>query len=115
VSVEDNGPAAELLDDEDAADRAWTESLLSRLHRLSPTGFEEFCLYLLRRFGLELTRVGGTGDEGVDGIGTAATTVTPRVDLIDGERLCELVLEQQVGIWLRPIVNETWFDRFDDR
>lgn len=49
----------------------WQDVLLARLHRLSPDGFEEFVLYLLRLYGLELERVGGTGDEGIDGIGTA--------------------------------------------
>ena len=33
-------------------DNAWKEPLLARLHRLSPTGFEEFTLYLLRTYGL---------------------------------------------------------------
>jgi restriction system protein len=47
------------------------EKLLSTLHGLSPTAFEEFCLYVLRECGLELVRVGGSGDEGIDGIGTA--------------------------------------------
>lgn len=64
-----------LLDtDEEAADTPtsrWPEMLLARLHRLSPTAFEKFVLYLLRQYGLELHRVGGPGDEGVDGIGTA--------------------------------------------
>ena len=49
---------------EDAeADTSWKEALLSRLHNLSPEGFEEFVMYLLRTFGLELTprwRVRGT-------------------------------------------------------
>ena len=49
----------------------WKAVLLRRLHRLSPEGFEEFVLYLLRSYGLELTRVGGSGDEGIDGIGLA--------------------------------------------
>ncbi len=49
----------------------WVQVLLSRLHRLSPTGFEEFVLFLLRQYGLELRRVGGSGDEGIDGIGIA--------------------------------------------
>jgi len=40
-------------------DSSWKEALLARLHRLSSAGFEEFTLYLLRTFGLELTRVGG--------------------------------------------------------
>ncbi len=51
--------------------RGWQDVLLTRLHRLSPDAFEEFVLYLLRLHGLQLTRVGGSGDEGVDGIGTA--------------------------------------------
>lgn len=49
----------------------WQDILLARLHRLSSDGFEEFVLYLLRLYGLELERVGGSGDEGIDGIGTA--------------------------------------------
>ncbi len=158
---EEHGPAVD-----------WQEVLLARLHRLDPTAFEEFVLYLLRRYGLELERVGGTGDEGVDGIGVAplspvlssrvavqvkrsdpngkgvgretvalfqrdaqtkgaerailvtlgkfsaparkaAILATPTVDLIDGEKLADLVLEQKVGVTLEPIVNEAWFDRFD--
>jgi restriction system protein len=138
---------------------------------LTPQGFEEFVMYLLRTFGLELTRIGGSGDEGIDGIGTApispvlssrvavqakrhdpttsigrevvalfqrdaatkgaerailvtlgrfteparkaGTATSPTVDLIDGERLCELVLQQEVGLRLVPQVNLGWFDRFD--
>lgn len=151
----------------------WQHVLLRRLHRLSPQSFEEFVLYLLRLYGLELKRVGGSGDEGIDGIGTAplsavlssrvavqvkrydpdgtkpigrevvalfqrdaqtkgaerailvtlgkfseparkaATAATPTVDLIDGERLTQLVLEQEAGVKLAPTVNERWFDRFD--
>jgi restriction system protein len=57
--------------DIDAEDAGWTDALLNRLHQLTPEGFEEFVMYLLRTYGLELTRVGGTGDQGIDGIGTA--------------------------------------------
>lgn len=71
--VESETNASELSIDPDE-DTAWTKHLLGRLHRMSPEGFEEFCLYLLRLFGLELTRRGGTGDEGIDGIGTAPLT-----------------------------------------
>lgn len=150
----------------------WVEVLLGRLHRLPPNGFEEFVLFLLRRYGLELRRVGGSGDEGIDGIGTAplspvlssrvavqvkrydpegrpigrevvalfqrdaqaqgaerailvtlgrfteparkaATTFTPTVDLIDGTRIAELVLDQEVGVRMAPRVDENWFNRFD--
>ncbi len=157
-------------DDEPEEGTAWTEALLGRLHKLSPNAFEEFGLYLLRLFGLELTRRGGSGDEGIDGIGTAplsdvlsatvavqvkrydpastvgrdavtlfqrdasavgaerailitlgrftaparkaASSATPHVDLIDGERLCELVLIKEVGVTRLPVVNLAWFDRF---
>jgi restriction system protein len=145
--------------------------LLHRLHCLSPTGFEEFVIYLLRTFGMELTRVGGSGDEGIDGIGLApisevlssrvavqakryepntsisrdavalfqrdasaagaeravfvtlgrfteparkaATVATPTVNLIDGDRLCELVRQQEIGIKILPVVDHALFDRFD--
>jgi restriction system protein len=152
-------------------DSSWKEAVLARLHRLSSAGFEEFTLYLLRTFGLELTRVGGVGDEGIDGIGLApispvlssrvavqakrydptvtigrdvvalfqrdaaaagaeravlvtlarfspparkaATVTTPTVDLIDGDKLCELMRDQEVGLRIVPQVDERWFDRFD--
>ena len=59
-------------EDADSTDSGeWRDIMLARLHELSPDGFEEFVLYLLRLYGLELERVGGTGDEGIDGIGTA--------------------------------------------
>jgi restriction system protein len=167
----ETGPEATAGDGEAGEDGAWREVLLARLHRLSPAGFEEFSLYLLRTFGLELTRVGGVGDEGIDGIGLApisavlssrvavqakrhdpaatvgreivalfqrdaaavgaeravlvtlarfspaarkaATTTTPTVDLIDGDKLCDLVREQQIGLRVVAQVDEGWFDRFD--
>jgi len=160
-----------LLIVEEPAASTWKEELLDRLHQLSPTGFEEFAIYLPKTFGMELTRVGGTGDEGIDGIGLAplspvlstrvavqakrydpATAVgreavalfqrdastagaeravlvtlgrftaaarkaaivsTPTVDLIDGDRLCDLVEEQEIGVRKVTQVNEAWFDRFD--
>lgn len=166
----------EQLVDEDAEPHArvadWREVVLRRLHKLKPDAFEEFVLYLLRLYGLELERVGGTGDEGIDGIGTApispvlssrvavqvkrydpdgrsigrevvalfqrdaqtkgaerailvtlgkfseparkaANATTPTVDLIDGEKLTDLILEQEVGVHMAPQVNEAWFGRFD--
>lgn len=156
---------------DEVSDISWRDSLLTRLHQLTPTGFEEFVLLMLREHGLELTRVGGSGDEGIDGIGRApisavlssrvavqvkrynpegkpigretvalfqrdaqtkgaerailvtlgrfteparkaAISATPTVDLIDGNRLAELVLDKQLGVQLAPVVNESWFDRF---
>jgi restriction system protein len=170
TSGPDDAPVEELEDGD--GPRGWQEVLLDRLHALSPDAFEEFVLYLLRLYGLQLTRVGGSGDEGIDGIGTApispvlssrvavqvkrydpqgkpigrevvalfqrdaqtkgaerailvtlgrfseparkaATAATPTVDLIDGERLAELVLDQEAGsrpaAWT-PIVqgSEMW-------
>lgn len=43
----------------------------------------------------------------------AAIASSPTVDLIDGERLSNLILQQEVGVRLSPQVNEAWFDRFD--
>jgi restriction system protein len=162
--------AAEAIEDvEEEAD--WKDTLLNRLHELTPDGFEEFVIFLLKSYGMELTRVGGSGDEGIDGIGLApispvlysrvavqakrydpasslgrevvalfqrdasaagaeravlvtlgrfspsarkaATAATPTVNLIDGDRLCELVQEQQIGIRMVPRIVERWFDRFD--
>jgi restriction system protein len=165
------GIGASAGDVEAGEDGAWREALLARLHRLSPAGFEEFTLYLLRTFGIELTRVGGVGDEGIDGIGLApisavlssrvavqakrydptatvrreivalfqrdaaaagaeravlvtlarfspaarkaATVTTPTVDLIDGDKLCGLVRDQEIGLRIVTQVDEGWFDRFD--
>ena len=153
----------------------WRDAFLGQLHGLTSTAFEEFTLYMLRLFGLQLTHQGGTGDEGIDGIGIAplspvlssvvavqakrydpstaisreqvalfqrdaaakgaeraifvtlgrfsssakkaATTSTPTVDLIDGQRLCDLALENlEIGreIGLRRVVevNGEWFERF---
>lgn len=57
--------------DESGASFNFQDALLDRLHKLSPDGFEEFVLYLLRLYGMELERVGGIADEGIDGVGTA--------------------------------------------
>ena len=171
--------AAQLDPDLDKLDELreddWRDAFLGRLHGLTSTAFEEFTLYILRLFGLQLTHQGGTGDEGIDGIGIAplspvlssvvavqakrydpstaisreqvalfqrdaaakgaeraifvtlgrfsssakkaATTSTPTVDLIDGQRLCDLALENlEIGreIGLRRVVevNGEWFERF---
>ncbi|MCW2750496.1 MAG: Mrr restriction system protein [Aeromicrobium sp.] len=163
--------AIEQVEEGHAADSGWQETLLRRLHRMTPEGFEDFVVYLLKTFGMELTRIGGTGDEGIDAIGLApispvlssrvavqakrydpssshgrevvalfqrdaaaagaeravlvtlgrfspaarkaAIVATPTVNLIDGERLCELVAQQGIGVRSVPIVLEEWFDRFD--
>ena len=68
-------PAQEIVEDaaedDTAHDADWKSVLLNRLHQLSPEGFEKFVIYLLRNYGLQLQHMGGTGDEGVDAIGTA--------------------------------------------
>jgi restriction system protein len=169
ASQSEDAPPSE--EEVEAEDTGWTDVLLERLHRLTPEGFEEFVMYLLRTFGLELTRVGGTGDQGIDGIGIApispvlssrvavqakrydptstlgrevvalfqrdasaagaeravlvtlgrfseaarlaSIATTPTVDLIDGQKLCELVREKEIGTRIVPQVQENWFDRFD--
>jgi restriction system protein len=45
----------------------------------------------------------------------AATHSRPTVNLIDGDRLCELVQQQEVGVVPVPTVIESWFDRFDTK
>lgn len=176
VENEHEEPSAEVIA-ETQADKEeysnWEEQLLNRLHRMSPEAFEKFVLYLLRRYGLKLTHIGGTADEGIDGIGTAplspvlssrvavqikryapngkpitrevvalfqrdaqtkgaerailvtlsrfteparkaATLTTPTVDLIDGERLAQLIKDDgESGVRLEPTVNEKWFDQFE--
>lgn len=166
---DEQGP---LLDDPEESTE-WRYALLDRLHRMSPTAFEHFVLYLLRSFDLELEHTGGSGDEGIDGIGVApispvlsakvavqvkrynpaapagigrqevalfqrdaevagaeraimvtlgrftpaarraSQATTPMVDLIDGEKLCDLVREQEVGIRIVPQVVPDFFDRFE--
>jgi restriction system protein len=168
-------PLASQGDDADSPpedDETWREVLLARLHELSPEAFEHFVLYVLRSQGMELKRVGGSGDEGVDGIGKAplsgvlSTTIAvqakryepsrtvgreavalfqsdataagaehgvlvttgrfseparqaalsrhPTIDLVDGEKLTELCIEANIGVALSPVVNEGFFDRFED-
>jgi restriction system protein len=58
------------LEDEEQGEE-WRAELLARLHELSPEGFEEFVIYVLKSYGIELERIGGAGDEGIDGIGRA--------------------------------------------
>ncbi|MDN6521348.1 MAG: restriction endonuclease, partial [Yaniella sp.] len=44
----------------------------------------------------------------------AATSSTPTVDLISGDRLAELIRDDgDSGVSLQPTVNEKWFDQFD--
>lgn len=181
-STDDSEPSTDSSKDELRAaidteaketDDDWKTQLLTRLHKLSPEGFEKFVLYLLRKYGLELTHVGGSGDEGIDGIGTAplspvlssrvavqvkryaptgspigretvalfqrdaltkgaerailvtlgrfteparkaATSSTPTVDLINGDRLADLIREDgESGVTMQPKVNESWFNKFE--
>ena len=161
------------LPEEPEESTEWCDALLDRLHKMTPTAFERFVLYLLRSFDLELEHTGGSGDEGIDGIGVApispvlsakvavqvkrynpaspagigrqevalfqrdaevagaeraimvtlgrytpaarraSQATTPMVDLIDGEKLCDLVRVQEVGIRIVPQVVPDFFDRFE--
>jgi restriction system protein len=149
-------------------------ALLAQLHALTPRGFEDFVVHLLKSYGMELARTGGPTDEGVDAIGLApvsdvladrvavqikrynpegsrsnierkdvalfqrdaaskgaeravfvtlgsfsraarkaATDTTPHVNLIDGEKLWELVERKGMGLRQTTILETAWFDRFD--
>ncbi len=44
----------------------------------------------------------------------AALGRTPTIDLIDGDRLADLCLRQEVGVVTRPVVRHEWFNRFED-
>lgn len=44
----------------------------------------------------------------------AANSTTPTVDLINGDRLAELIRDiGDAGVDLQPTVNESWFQQFD--
>lgn len=162
-------------DSEEEADSLDVKAaLLARLHALSPRGFEDFVVHLLKSYGMELARTGGPTDEGVDAIGLApvsdvladrvavqikrynpegsrsnierrdvalfqrdaaskgaeravfvtlgsfsqaarkaATDTTPHVNLIDGEKIWELVERKGMGLRQTTILDAAWFDRFD--
>tara|TARA_B100000902_G_C27168842_1_gene842685 strand:- start:127 stop:1014 length:888 start_codon:yes stop_codon:yes gene_type:complete len=160
----------ESLDEEFEQEQEWRSDFLKRLHELDPYDFEQFCLQLLRAYGLILEPTGKSGDEGIDGLGTAplspvlsttvavqckrydpskssisrdqvalfqrdaaakgaeravmvtlgryskpaqkaATTTTPTVDLIDGEKVCDLAIEKGIGLKKTPQVDENWFKK----
>ena len=71
------GPAGSGRDSDEPEDGApvegedWQAPLLAQLYEMSPLAFERYVLHLLRVHGMELKHVGGVGDGGVDGIGTA--------------------------------------------
>lgn len=44
----------------------------------------------------------------------ASVADSPMVELIDGDRLADLIREDgKSGVSLQPTVDESWFDRFD--
>ena len=43
----------------------------------------------------------------------AATDTTPRVNLVDGERIWELVERKSMGLRQTTVLDSVWFDRFD--
>ncbi len=52
-------------------DTSHYEKVLDLLRKMTPTGFEHFCVRLLREHGFEgLAHQGGPGDKGIDGQGT---------------------------------------------
>lgn len=169
-STKDGDEIEQEIADELSTERSWKDALIDCLHRLSPGGFEQFVVFLLREYGLELDLVSGSGDNGVDAIGlapisevlssrvavqvkryqtaspvsreevalfqrdaaargaeraifvtlsrftkpaqNAAIESTPTVNLIDGDRLCELSLQKGLGIEMFPRIKESWFEKF---
>lgn len=62
----DFSDSEEIFDKQTETERALRQHLLE----MTPNGFEEFTAYLLRRLGLDNVRSqGGSGDQGIDGIG----------------------------------------------
>lgn len=69
-------------------------------HKVSRLGAERAILVTLSRF-TEAAR-------------KAANAASPTVDLINGDRLAELIRDDgESGVTLQPTVSETWFERFD--
>ena len=44
----------------------------------------------------------------------AAQSRHPTIDLVDGEKLTDLCLEANIGVALSPVVDEDFFDRFEN-
>jgi len=68
----DEDADTELAPDEDGDENStgYREEVLEILRTMTPSAFERFCKRLLRESGFQDVRVtGGTGDEGIDGIG----------------------------------------------
>jgi restriction system protein len=72
VSVIDDQEEEEAKDPHSSAENApHREKVLDLLRKMTPTGFEHFCVRLLREHGFEgVSHEGGPGDKGIDGIGT---------------------------------------------
>ncbi len=43
----------------------------------------------------------------------AATDTTPHVNLVDGERIWELVERKGIGLRQTTVLDTAWFDRFN--
>ncbi len=74
MSEDEDQPTKDIVDEakeDEGTVTDWRERLLNRLHGLTPEGFEKFVIYLLKQYDLKLTHLGGSGDEGIDAIGTA--------------------------------------------
>ncbi|OIR46060.1 restriction endonuclease [Corynebacterium sp. NML140438] len=72
TEIPKDSESAQEIDESDENDAdSWREQLLNRLHQMSPEGFEKFIIFLLKQYELKLTHIGGSGDEGIDAIGTA--------------------------------------------
>ncbi len=55
---------------------------------------------------VEISRGGGFAPAAAH---KAAAVTTPTVDFIDGDKLCDLVRDQQIGLRIVAQVDEGWF------
>jgi len=104
--------ALEMISEEDEPDApaTWKQQLNRKLLSMSADAFERLCQRILRESGfVEVKVTGRTGDGGI-----ATRDGAPPIDLIDGERLAELLKDLRLGVRTEMIekvdVEAGWFD-----
>lgn len=131
----DSEQPPEALDEGESVELALTTDLRSTVLALSPGGFENLCKRLLTELGVvQLRTVGQAGDRGIDVEGhlrvnavvsfmttsvftsqaeeQATSPGYKPIDLIDGERLIELLQEYGLGIRQLMVVDGDFFAPF---
>jgi restriction system protein len=99
-------------DEQLPTERSWKERLLEQLMSMAPDAFERLAKRLLREADFDSVNVTGkSGDGGIDGLGVYRLGLVsfpvffqckrdgaPPIDLIDGDRLCELLKRYDLGV-----------------